>query len=151
MRWFSLDTGVIRIIPEPWQEGTFVSPAKIYTAEDCKIREILDRVGDKWSMLVLNILGGGPQRFSALRRAIEGISQRMLTRTLRLLERDGLVQRTVYPTVPPQVEDALTPLGCTLQEPVRALAVWAGAHQAEVLAARARFDAHEEVPIDPEV
>ena len=134
---------MIRIIPEPWQEGTFVSPAKIYTPEDCKIREIIDRVGDKWSMLVLNILGDGPQRFSALRRAIEGISQRMLTRTLRLLERDGLVRRTVYPTVPPQVEYALTPLGCTLQEPVRALAAWAGGHQAEVLAARARFDAEQ--------
>ena len=120
-----------------------MSPAKIHTAEECKIREIIDRVGDKWSMLVLNILGDGPQRFSALRRAIEGISQRMLTRTLRLLERDGLVRRTVYPTVPPQVEYALTPLGCTLQEPVRALAAWAGAHQAEVLAARARFDAEQ--------
>lgn len=120
-----------------------MSPAKIYTPEDCKIREIIDRVGDKWSMLVLNILGDGPQRFSALRRAIEGISQRMLTRTLRLLERDGLVRRTVYPTVPPQVEYALTPLGNTLLEPVRALATWAGGHQAEVLAARARFDAEQ--------
>ncbi len=151
MRWFSLDTGVIRIIPEPWQEGTFMSPAKIHTAEECKIREILDRIGDKWSMLVLSILGGGPQRFSALRRSIEGISQRMLTRTLRLLERDGLVSRTVYPTVPPQVEYALTPLGRTLQEPVRALAMWAAAHQAEVLAARVSFDAHHAVEDEPEL
>ncbi|MCK6524309.1 helix-turn-helix transcriptional regulator [Myxococcota bacterium] len=127
-----------------------MSPAKIHTAEDCKLREILDRVGDKWSMLVLHILGGGPQRFSALRRSIEGISQRMLTRTLRLMERDGLVLRTVYPTVPPQVEYALTPLGRTLLEPVSALAAWAATHQPEVIAARRRFDGGPDASIDGE-
>lgn len=127
-----------------------MSPAKIHTADDCKIREILDRVGDKWSMLVMHILGEGPQRFSALRRSIEGISQRMLTRTLRLLERDGLVRRTVYPTVPPQVEYALTPLGQTLLDPIRALATWAATHQAEVIAARARFDSDPSAAIDDE-
>jgi DNA-binding HxlR family transcriptional regulator len=83
-------------------------------------REVLNLVGDKWSVLVVSLLGNGPCRFSELRRTIEGISQRMLTLTLRGLERDGLVTRTVFPTIPPKVEYALTPLGHTLLEPVRA-------------------------------
>lgn len=104
------------------------------------IRKILNRVGDKWSVQVVGVLAEGPRRFSALRRRIEGISQRMLTLTLRVLERDGLVARTVYPTVPPSVEYALTPLGHTLTEPVKALVGWVRQNQAHVQAAREAFD-----------
>jgi DNA-binding HxlR family transcriptional regulator len=108
---------------------------------DCgATREILNRVGDKWSVLVVVLLGEGTMRFNQIRRAVEGISQRMLTSTLRGLERDGLVKRTVHPTNPPQVEYALTKLGQTLLEPVRVLAVWAQGHRGEVMKARAAFD-----------
>src|SRR5271170_3772639 len=85
------------------------------------VREILSRVGDKWSVLTVAMLGDGPKRFSELRRSIEGISQRMLTLTLRGLERDGLVTRTVFPTIPPRVDYELTKQGLTLLEPIRAL------------------------------
>lgn len=108
---------------------------------DCgATREILNRVGDKWSVLVVVLLGEGALRFNEIRRTIDGISQRMLTSTLRGLERDGLVKRTVHPTNPPQVEYALTKLGRTLLEPVRVLAVWAQSHRGEVMRARAAFD-----------
>lgn len=108
---------------------------------DCRAtREILTRVGDKWSVLVIVILGHGTQRFSDLKRTIEGISQRMLTLTLRGLERDGMVTRTVFPTIPPRVEYTLTPLGHTLLEPVTVLATWAQGHRAEVHRARTAFD-----------
>ena len=105
------------------------------------IREVLNRVGDKWSLLVVGALDGGPRRFNDLRRGIHGVSQRMLTLTLRLLERDGLVTRTVFATVPPSVEYALTPLGRTLIEPVRALSQWARQHAHQIRAARLQFDA----------
>jgi DNA-binding HxlR family transcriptional regulator len=104
------------------------------------VREILKRVGDKWSVFIVVTLGEGPLRFNELRRSIEGISQRMLTLTLRGLERDGLVSRTVYPTVPPRVEYALTKVGRTLLEPVQALASWAEEHRFEITAARDRRD-----------
>jgi len=111
-----------------------------FDAECIATREILNRVGDKWSVLVVVLLGEGTQRFSALKRAIVGISQRMLTATLRGLERDGLVKRTVYATNPPQVDYTLTKLGRTLLAPVRVLAVWAQGHRAEVQRARDAFD-----------
>jgi DNA-binding HxlR family transcriptional regulator len=104
------------------------------------VREVLSRVGDKWSVLVIGLLGDETKRFSELQRAIEGISQRMLTLTLRQLERDGLVQRTVYPTVPPRVEYALTPLGRTLLETVTALATWAEGHRQDIESARYAYD-----------
>jgi DNA-binding HxlR family transcriptional regulator len=104
------------------------------------VREVLNRVGDKWSVFVVALLGEGPRRFSELRRAIEGISQRMLTLTLRGLERDGLVTRTVYATIPPRVDYALTPLGQTLLVPVQVLASWADDHRSETQLARDRFD-----------
>jgi DNA-binding HxlR family transcriptional regulator len=108
---------------------------------DCgATRQILTRVGDKWSVLVVVLLGEATLRFNELRRALDGISQRMLTSTLRGLERDGLVKRTVHPTNPPQVDYALTPLGESLLEPVRVLAVWAQGHRAEVMQAREAFD-----------
>ena len=108
--------------------------------EGCEAREILDRIGDKWSVYVVAMLRDGPLRFSQLKRTIAAISQRMLTLTLRGLERDGLVTRTVYPTVPPSVEYALTPLGRTLLEPVMALVAWSERNKARIAAARERFD-----------
>lgn len=113
-----------------------------HTPDGCAtVREVLTRVGDKWSVLVIVLLGEGTKRFTELQRAIEGISQRMLTLTVRQLERDGLVQRTIYPTVPPRVDYALTPLGETLLEPVMALAAWANAHRQDIETARREFDA----------
>jgi DNA-binding HxlR family transcriptional regulator len=109
---------------------------------DCPAtREILDLVGDKWSVLAIVNLGAGavPVRFSAMKRALTGISHRVLTQTLRRLERDGLVRRTVHATNPPQVDYALTALGRTLVEPVTALAVWAQRHRAAIARARAAF------------
>lgn len=108
--------------------------------DDCvATREILSLVGDKWSVMVIVNLGEGTMRFSDLKRAIEGISQRMLTLTLRGLERDGLVTRTVYPTIPPRVDYELTRLGRTLLEPVTELAIWAQRHRPEVQRAREAF------------
>jgi DNA-binding HxlR family transcriptional regulator len=107
------------------------------------VREVLDRVGDKWSVQIIGMLGPGARRFSELRRSIEGISQRMLTLTLRGLERDGLVARTVHPTVPPRVDYELTPLGRTLLEPITALSSWAAQHRMEIHAARERYDDSE--------
>jgi DNA-binding HxlR family transcriptional regulator len=101
---------------------------------------VLTRVGDKWSVLTISLLGERTMRFSELQRSIEGISQRMLTLTLRQLERDGLVSRTVYPEVPPRVEYTLTDLGCTLLQTVRALGMWAEEHRSDIESARARFD-----------
>ncbi|GAB2913819.1 helix-turn-helix domain-containing protein [Streptomyces mayteni] len=111
--------------------------------EGCEVRQILDRVADKWSLLVVALLDQGSWRFSELRREIDGISQRMLTVTLRNLERDGLVLRTVHPVVPPRVEYELTPLGRTLLTTIQALVEWTEAHQTEVAAARAAYDARE--------
>lgn len=120
---------------------TAVSPAH----ESClAVRQVLDRVGDKWSVLVVVLLRQGPRRFSDLRRSIEGISQRMLTHTLKALQRDGLVTRTVYATIPPKVEYALTELGETLLVPITALAEWAQAKRGSIQAARAVYDAMHE-------
>lgn len=110
-------------------------------AEDCPTRWVMDRVGDKWSVLIIGLLDDGTKRFSELQRCIGGISQKMLTQTLRNLERDGLVTRTIYAEVPPRVEYSLTPLGQTLCEPVAALRQWAESNIGEVTAAQARFTA----------
>lgn len=117
------------------------------TPDDCGdggieiVRDVFNRIGDKWSLIVIRTLDSGQQRFTALRHAIPGISQRMLTLTLRQLERDGLVSRTIYGEVPPRVEYALTPLGRTIVPPVVALATWAFAHEQEITTHRAAFDA----------
>jgi DNA-binding HxlR family transcriptional regulator len=111
------------------------------TREDCDVRQILDRVADKWSLLVVALLDHRTMRFSELRRQIDGISQRMLTVTLRHLERDGLVARTVYPVVPPRVEYALTPLGASLLQTIQALVTWTEANQEQIAASRAAYDA----------
>ncbi|MCO1338368.1 transcriptional regulator [Kocuria polaris] len=108
---------------------------------DCGIRDVLDRVGDKWSVLVIVELATGPRRFRELQRAIDGISQRMLTLTVRRLERDGLVLRTVYPTVPAQVDYRLTETGASLTHLVKALADWSLAHRHAIAESRAAFDA----------
>ena len=117
------------------------SPEMEHTPARCRAREMLDRVGDRWSVYVISALGAyGTLRFSELMRHVEGVSQRMLTVTVRGLERDGLVRRTIYAEIPPRVEYTLTPLGATLRKLVRELIDWTGAHLAEVDAARARYD-----------
>ncbi len=110
------------------------------TREGCEVRQILDRVADKWSLLVIALLENRRLRFTELRREIDGVSQRMLTVTLRQLERDGLVKRTVHPVVPPRVEYELTPLGGTLHSTIRSLVTWTERHQQEIAAARAAYD-----------
>jgi DNA-binding HxlR family transcriptional regulator len=118
-----------------------MKPRHTHLPGDCRaISDVLARVGDKWSVLVVTRLGDGPKRFNELKRSIGGISQRMLTLTLRGLERDGLVTRTVFPTIPPRVDYALTPLGRDLLQPVSALGAWAIRNQAKIARARERFD-----------
>jgi DNA-binding HxlR family transcriptional regulator len=109
--------------------------------EECRaVGEVLARVGDKWSVLVVSTLGPGPKRFNEIRRSLGSISQRMLTLTLRGLERDGLVKRTVFPTIPPRVDYELTALGRSLLEPVLGLENWARRHRPAIAQARQRFD-----------
>jgi DNA-binding HxlR family transcriptional regulator len=116
-----------------------VKPGNPYAA-DCPTRRILDRIGDRWTVLIIGVLGDGDARFSELRRRIAGISQKMLTQTLRGLERDGLVRRTVYPEVPVRVEYALTDAGRTLLEPLSALQNWAVEHLGDVSASQHAYD-----------
>ena len=126
------------------QEGTSVIPRNLHVPEDCRaVSEILARVGDKWTILVVGVLGEGPKRFNEIRRALGSISQRMLTLTVRGLERDGLVTRTVFPTIPPRVDYELTKLGRSLLEPVNGLGLWARQNRAAIADARQRFDAAE--------
>lgn len=117
----------------------FPAPSK---GDDCRtVREILDLVGDKWSLYIIATLKDRPVRFNELRRRIDGISQRMLTITLRGLERDGLVKRTLFPTIPPRVDYELTDMGRTLLAPVMGLVTWANANQENIQRARVRYDA----------
>jgi DNA-binding HxlR family transcriptional regulator len=117
------------------------APAQHPLHEDCrKVSKILARVGEKWSMLVVMLLRDGPRRFNDIKRNTGGISQQMLTRTLRGLERDGLVTRTIFPTSPPQVEYRLTELGRSMSEPALAFGQWVQEHLVEIDAARHRFD-----------
>jgi DNA-binding HxlR family transcriptional regulator len=119
-----------------------LKPRHLHRSEDCRaVSDILQRVGDKWTVLVVGKLGEGPLRFSELRSAVGGISQKMLTTTLRGLERDGFVTRTIYPTIPPRVDYELTELGCELLVPVQQLGEWARKNTGRVNAARARYDA----------
>ncbi|SEE24214.1 transcriptional regulator, HxlR family [Rhizobiales bacterium GAS188] len=126
-----------------------VAPARRRRSFDCPVRDVLDRVGDAWSVLVVQRLADGPLRFNALKRRIEGISQRMLTVTLRHLERDGLVSRRVIPLTPPQVEYALTRIGRSLCDPLDVLADWAERNQDAVRRARGKFDAATRTAIAP--
>jgi DNA-binding HxlR family transcriptional regulator len=107
---------------------------------DCRARDVLHRVGDKWSVFVIDRLGQGSQRFSELRRSIDGITGRMLTVTLRGLERDGLVTRTMHPVIPPRVDYELTPMGATLLETIQQLMDWADSHAGDIYDARRTYD-----------
>jgi DNA-binding HxlR family transcriptional regulator len=126
------------------QEGTALIPSNLHVPEDCRaVSEILARVGDKWTVLVVGVLGEGPKRFTEIRRALGSISQRMLTLTLQGLERDGLVTRTVIPTIPPRVDYELTKLGRSLLKPVSGSALSARQNRPAIADARRRFDAAE--------
>ncbi|BCP52887.1 HxlR family transcriptional regulator [Kaistia sp. 32K] len=129
-----------KAIGAPLVNGPFAGMT-VLPAEECPVRDVLDRLGDAWSYLTVLQLTTGPQRFNALKRAVAGISQRMLTVTLRSLERDGLVSRQVFPTTPPQVEYALTELGHSLAEPMKVLTGWASAHHEAIRASRRDYDA----------
>ena len=123
------------------QEGTKPIPGNLHVPEDCRaVSEVLARVGDKWTILVVGELGQGPRRFNEIRKALGSISQRMLTLTLRGLERDGLVTSTVFPTIPPKVEYELTALGRSLLVPVSGIGLWARQNRAAIQEARQRFD-----------
>jgi DNA-binding HxlR family transcriptional regulator len=118
-----------------------LKPGHMHLTGDCRaISEVLARVGDKWTVLVVNLMGSGPKRFSEIKREVGGISQRMLTLTLRALERDGLVTRTVTPSIPPRVDYELTDLGRSLLAPVQALGAWALSNRESIEQARRRFD-----------
>ncbi|WP_405523343.1 helix-turn-helix transcriptional regulator [Streptomyces canus] len=125
--------------PDP-APGSTLHPCKSWPDNGRGVRETLDRIGDKWSVLVIGILSQGPLRFGTLHQRVPGVSQRMLTLTLRHLERDGIVSRTAYAEVPPRVEYELTPLGESLRETVLALARWVTDHHDEIETARHRYD-----------
>jgi DNA-binding HxlR family transcriptional regulator len=121
-----------------------------FAASSCRVRSVLDRIGDKWAIYVVDRLGGGPRRFSELLRGIDGITARMLTVTLRGLERDGLLTRTVHAAVPPRVDYALTPLGETLCVAIGQLVSWADTHLPEIEAAQETYDQRTAEPPCPE-
>ena len=121
-----------------------------FASASCRIRSVLDRIGDKWAIYVVDRLGGGPRRFSELLRGIDGITARMLTVTLRGLERDGILTRTVHAAVPPRVDYALTPLGETLLSAIGQLVCWADTHLLEIEAAQAAYDGHSDESTCPE-
>jgi DNA-binding HxlR family transcriptional regulator len=119
-----------------------LKPGNLHLTEECRrVSVILSRIGDKWTVLVVRHLGNGPKRFSEIKRAVGSISQKMLTTTLRGLERDGFISRTVFPTIPPRVDYELTPLGCELLVPVGALGEWAVKNAERVERAQRKFDA----------
>lgn len=118
-----------------------MKPGYIKDSGDCRaVADILARIGDKWTVFVVGLLSNGPMRFNEIRKSVGSISQRMLTLTLRGLERDGMVTRTVYPTIPPRVEYELTAMGRTLIEPVKAIGEWAIANRTQVEESRQEFD-----------
>ena len=124
--------------------------AQGFASASCRVRSVLDRIGDKWAIYVVDRLGGGPRRFSELLRGIDGITARMLTVTLRGLERDGILTRTVHAAAPPRVDYALTPLGETLLSAIGQLVAWADSHLPEIEAARAAYDGQAEESSCPE-
>jgi len=126
---------------EPCREAAADGPSS------CRAREVLARVGDKWSVYVVDLLGQDTKRFTELHRSIDGITARMLTVTLRGLERDGIVTRTIHPVIPPRVEYALTPMGQTLLTTIGQLVAWADGHVYEIEAARAAYDARHQPPL----
>ena len=134
-----MDSGQLGPVCEPSQSaGEPYGPAS--GPSSCRAREVLQRVGDKWSVYVIDLLGQETKRFTELHRSIDGITARMLTVTLRGLERDGIVTRTIHPVIPPRVEYALTPMGRTLLDTIGQLVAWADSHLPEIEAARAAYD-----------
>jgi DNA-binding HxlR family transcriptional regulator len=133
------------------EDGTLksVRHTDVCDTSSCEIRDLLDRLADKWSLLVIELLGTGSRRFTELHREIDQISQRMLTLTLRHLERDGLLTRTVHPVVPPRVDYELTELGQSLLVAIEGLVSWTRAYKDEVASARGRYDAGLEVSAGP--
>ena len=127
-------------------ELTGVGSAAELPSASCRVRGVLGRIGDKWAIYVVDRLGSGPRRFSELLRGIDGITARMLTVTLRGLERDGILTRTVHAAVPPRVDYALTPLGETLRTAIGQLVSWADTYLPEIEAAQAAYDGHSEDP-----
>lgn len=125
----------------PKHTDVIVEPHQLHMPSCRKISPVLARVGDKWSILIVMLLSSGPRRFNEIKRMVDGISQRMLTLALRGLERDGLLTRTVYPTIPPRVDYELTDLGRSLCAPVIELGHWASEHIGEIEAAQSAFDA----------
>ncbi|HWG02805.1 MAG TPA: helix-turn-helix domain-containing protein [Trebonia sp.] len=136
-RGAATDTGQTAMPSSPSPSASPPSPS---APDGCRVRSVLDRIGDKWAIYVVDRLGAGPRRFSELNRGIDGITARMLTVTLRGLERDGILTRTVHASVPPRVDYELTPLGQTLRGAICQLVSWAGDHIEEIEAARAGYD-----------
>ena len=130
-----------RTAPPPAVPAGAVPAGGEHHPSTCRAREVLQRVGDKWSVYVIDLLGHGTMRFSELHRSIDGITSRMLTVTLRGLERDGIVSRTIHPVIPPRVEYELTPMGRTLLDTIGQLVIWTDSHLCEIDAARAAYDA----------
>jgi len=140
-----LDTGRVGPACEPSGPADEPAPAA-GEPSPCRAREVLRRVGDKWSVLAIDLLGHGTMRFTELHRAIDGITARMLTVTLRGLERDGIVTRTIHPVIPPRVEYTLTPMGRTLLDTIGQLVNWTDTHLPEIQAAQAAYDAKHASP-----
>ena len=136
-----MESGPIDPVCEPTGAGCDGPSGATGELSPCRAREVLQRVGDKWSMYVIDLLGQGTMRFSELHRSIDGITARMLTVTLRGLERDGIVTRTIHPVIPPRVEYDLTPMGQTLLDAIGQLVTWADSHLPEISAAQAAYDA----------
>ena len=130
--------------------ATGSEPGAGFASASCRVRTVLGRIGDKWAIYVVDRLGAGPRRFSELLRGIDGITARMLTVTLRGLERDGIVTRTVHAAVPPRVDYELTPLGETLRATIGQLVGWADAHLVEIETAQAAYDARSGPAACPE-
>jgi DNA-binding HxlR family transcriptional regulator len=135
-----VDSGQVDPVCEPFEAGGEPS-GSVGGLSPCRARAILQRVGDKWSMSVIDLLGQSTMRFSELHRSIDGITARMLTVTLRGLERDGIVTRTIHPVIPPRVEYELTPMGLTLLDAIGQLVSWADSHLPEISEAQAAYDA----------
>ncbi len=135
-----MDSGQVGPVLEP-PGVTGEPPGPTSGPSPCRAREVLQRIGDKWSVYVIDLLGQGTKRFTELHRSIDGITARMLTVTLRGLERDGIVTRTIHPVIPPRVDYALTPMGRTLLHIIGQLVAWTDSHLAEIEDARAEYDA----------
>ena len=136
-----MDSGHVDPVCEPSAAAGGEPSGQAAELSPCRAREVLQRVGDKWSMYVIDLLGQGTMRFSELHRSVDGITARMLTVTLRGLERDGIVTRTIHPVIPPRVEYDLTPMGQTLLDAIGQLVTWADSHLPEIGAAQAAYDA----------